>query len=301
MGQLVGLNNGIDQVRNNLVRPPILTVAAAAYADGRIMKPTNATYAQQTVQVTDDLGNAASHVRIANGGYRTVQRVINTPLNGDAIKTVRLPNNVGSGTLSFTRIDGIGAPTGFLKLLDDRDLASVFIMSPGMSIGIDANMHRVSFRASGADANSYVSIMYAMECYIANIVFDTLPVSGDLITFGDFAIFQFYLTGETDPTGNGTYGVEIGIADTIEDVCDSLVTAFNTAYVDAIEPAHSQVPYHWARKIDANDLLYYKDTSSNAWLIATDAGVQFCSTNAAMIRNITTSMVIPDAQVSKQL
>lgn len=301
MSQLVGLHNGLDQQKNTILRSPLLTVPAAAYADGRIMRPTNANYAQQSVQTLDDLGNAASHVRIAHGGYRTVMRVINVPLVGNARHIVRLVNNVGSGTFGFSRIDGYGAPAGFLKLLDDRDLSSVFILSPGMSISIDPNMHRLAFQGSGCDAASYAVISYAMEMYIANVIFDTLPDSGDLLSFGDFAMFEVYANGVPGTVQPNRIGVELPLSGLVADFCDNLVAAFNTAYIAVVPPAGSQTPFHWARKIDDSDLMVYRDSGAGSWLSATNKGVQFNSIDAAMIRNVAGSAIAPRMQIVKQL
>lgn len=301
MSQLVGLHNGVDQTKNTVLRPPILTVTPSAYPNGRIFAPANANYAQQTVQVTDDIGNGASHVRIVNGGYRTVYRVINVALNGDAIHTVRLVNNVGSGTFGFSRIDGYGAPAGFLKLLNDRDQTDVFILSPGMSIGVDPNMHRISFQGSGCDVGSYAVISYAMEIYMANVIFDILPSAGDLLSFGDFALFEVYANGHPETVVAGRFGVELPLSGLIADFCDNLVAAFNSDYIGAIAPAGSQTPFHWAKKLTNDDLVYMKDSGSSSWIIATDRGVQFCSTDAAMIRNVAGSVTAPSLQISKQL
>ena len=301
MSQIVGLFSGLDQSKNTILRPPVLTVPAAAYTGNRIMKPSNATYAQQSVQTLDMLGNAAAHIRIANGGYRSTQRIINTALNGDAIKSVRLPNNIGTGLLGFTRIDGYGAPAGFLKLLDDRDQTAVFILSPGMAIGIQPNTHRLIFQGSGCDATSYASIAYSMETYIANIVFDVMPSTGILLSFGDYATFEVYTTGHPELVTAGNYGVEIPVTGLVVDFCANLIAAFNTAYIAAVEPVGSQTAYHWAKLIAADDLIYYRDSATDAWLIATDTGVQFNSIDTAMIRNLTCNATASDAQIIKQL
>lgn len=298
MSQIVGWHNGVDRSRNNIIRSPLLTIPSGAYADSRSL---NISYAQQSVQATDDFGNAAAHVRIANGGYRTVQRVINVSLNGGAVKTVRLVNNVGSGTLGFTRIDGYAAPAGFVKLLDARTLTDAFILSPGMSISLDPNMHSISFQGVGCDVNSYLVISYAMEIYISNIVFDVLPAAGEFISFGDFAVFEAYANGVPGTVEPNRIGVELPLSASVADFCDNLVTAFNTTYVAAVEPAGSQTPFHWARKIATEDLITYRDSATGTWLDATDKGVQFNSVNAAMIRNTLTNIAVPNAQIIKQL
>lgn len=294
MSQIVGTFSGQDSVKNNSVRPPSLTIPAPAYPSARTI---NNDYNQQTVQLVDDFGNGAAHTRIAQGGYRTTMRVIHVALNGDAIHKVRLPNNVGSGSLSFARIDGFALPAGYLKVLDDRGQTNGFIMSPGMSIGLVPNMHRLILQGSGCDANSYAVIVYAMETYIANLMFNSVPAVGDLIKFSEYVIFEAY----DDIATVGANHIGVAREATVSLFCDNLITAFNTTYVAAIEPAGSQVPYHWATKIDADDLVIYNDTGASAWIAATDAGAQFNSINMSMIRSITTSMAIPTAQISKSL
>ncbi|MFC1453547.1 hypothetical protein ACFLQL_00015 [Verrucomicrobiota bacterium] len=299
MSQIVGLHSGIDQTKNAVVRSPLLSVPLPASPDN--LKPPGGTYVQQTVQLTDDRNNGAAHVRIANGGYRTVQRVINIALDGDAKHTVRLVNNVGSGTLGFSRIDGFNAPVGFLKLLDDRDESAPFILSPGMTISLDPNMHRLTFQGSGCDVNGYAIISYAMEIYISNIVFDAMPAIGDLISFGEFAVLEFCEEGVPGTVAAGNWPVEIPSSALIVDLCTNLIDVFNTDYIAAVQPAASQTPFNWANMIDADDLIYYKESSSGDWLIATDKGVQFNSTNAAMIRNTVASVSPPNLQIYKQL
>ena len=300
MSQLVGLHNGVDQTRNTILRPPILTVPAAAYPDGRIMRPANADYAQQTVQITDDMGNSASHVRIANGGYRTVQRVINIDLSDNAVHKIRLVNNVGTGQITFGRIDGIGAPAGFLKLLNDQDATAPFIMSPMMSLSLDANMHRLVIQGSGCVAGCYAIISYAMEIYISNVVFSEMPAIGAVISMGDYAIFEVYENGVPGTVKANHFGVEIPLSGLVTDFCDNLITAFNTTYIAAVEPAGSLIPFHWAKKIEATDLIRYRD-SGGSWIDATDAGVQFNSVDAAMIRNTISSSNDATIQIIKQL
>lgn len=295
MSQVVGTLQGQDSVKNNILRPPSLLIPAAANTSYRNI---NSDYGQQSVQLIDDFGNGAAHVRIAQGGYRTTMRVIHVALNGDAKHKICLPNNVGGGTLSFSRIDGVTPPTGFLKILDDRGQTDPFIISPGMSMGVSANMHRLVIQGSGCDADSYAVIIYAMETYMANITFNEVPSVGDVISFGSFANFEAY----DDIASVATNNIGVERHATVSGFCDNLVTAFNTAYIAAIEPAGTQSPYHWATKLDADDLVIYKHMlATPVWESAADAGVQFDSVNLAMIRSISTSMAIPDAQITKIL
>lgn len=298
MSQLVGLHNGLDQQKNTVLRSPMLTVPAAAYADGRIMRPTNANYAQQTVQITDDMGNAASHIRIANGGYRTVQRVINEVVTDGLVHVVRMPNNVGTGNITYARPDGMTAPTGYLKLLDDHDHASALVLSPSMSVELDSNTHRLAVQGVGAAAGDCAVITYAMEIYIANIVFSAMPAVRDLISFGDYAMFEFCAEGDPSTVSPHRFPVEIPNSGLIVDLCTNLRDMFNF-YISKVQPLGSQIPYHWARLIDATDMVYYFDGSG--WLDATNLGVQFNSIDAAMIRNTASSITAPSLQISKQL
>ena len=297
MSEIAGLQLSVDSSKATLLRPPQLSIPLPASPSG--FNQAGSTYNRQSIQQVDNFGNSAAWTR--NMANRVVYRVIDQAVGDNAAHTVRLPNNVGSGLMSFSRIDGLTAASGFLMVLNDRLATTTkLVLSPGSSISLAPNLHRITVQASGAASGDYAAIMYPMEIYISNVVFDTLPTTGDLLGFGDYVKFQFLDVGES-VTNSSYLPVEIPAGGAIATLCANLVAAFNTAYVAAIEPANSQNELHWAKVITADDAVNYYNASTDAWLIATNKGVQFASIDPSLIRNTSASAGAPFVQVTTQL
>ena len=209
---------------------------------------------------------------------KTVTRVIQVtfPLVGSIIRT-KLPYSIGGGVLRFTNNDDT-VPSGILKVYDCRDTANGYIaVGPGSTMDIPAGQQEVVLGISVLTAKTIVTICYNMEVYVGAITFNTLPVVGDLITFGDYARFEF-VSGGAATTGN----IPVTIGGDMATTMTSLITAFNSTYVAAIKPTNSMVPFMWARLL-ADDLVYLKSGSN--WINAADSGIVIYSVDQGLINN----------------
>ena len=273
MSQVVGAFS-VSELSRSRLRPRELSVPVEA--SPTYFAKTGSTYNSQSMQVVDKLNNTAGLIKTIPS--KTVTRVIQVtfPLVGSIIRT-KLPYSIGGGVLRFTNNDDT-VPSGILKVYDCRDTANGYIaVGPGSTMDIPAGQQEVVLGISVLTAKTIVTICYNMEVYVGAITFNTLPVVGDLITFGDYARFEF-VSGGAATTGN----IPVTIGGDMATTITNLLTAFNTTYVAAIKPTNSMVPFMWARLL-ADDLVYLKSGSN--WINAADSGIVIYSVDQGLINN----------------
>ena len=282
MSQSVGQFKTIELSRSRL-RPRELAVPVA-------VSPTyfpnqGSTYNSQSVQLLDRFGNAAGLIRAIPP--KTAIRVITAAWpSATGIQRIQLPYNIGGGVMRFTMTDDT-TPPGILKVYDSRDLTHYIAIGPGSTMDIPAGQNEIALDVTVAGAKVIATICYTMEIYQCAITFNSQPVAGDHITANNYVRFEFIEAGGA-VTEVGNLPVEISEVDLATTIAN-FITAFNTAYVAAIEPAASMTPFMWARAADTNDLVYFKPLT--AWKQIADpsigvSGVMVYSVDQGLINGL---------------
>ena len=275
MSQVVG-QFIVSELSRAKLRPRELSVpvnASPAHFPGK-----GSTYNSQSMQLVDKFGNAAGLIKsIPPKAVTRIVKVTWSDVN-DIIR-VKLPYNMG-GVLRFTTTDDT-VPSGILKVYDCHDSANGYIaVGAGSTMEIPAGQQELLLGISVLTVKTLVTISYCMEVYLCAITFNAQPSVGDLLMFGDYVNFEF-VSGGSPAAGN----IPVTIAGTVALTMANLVTAFNTTYVAAIEPAGSVTPFMWARLIgsDCDDLIYMRPGSN--WVNAADSGVIFYSVDQGLINS----------------
>jgi len=272
---IVGRVDGSNASKSVILRPREINLPPAA-------SPANLTrdYDRQSVQLLDDRGNGASLIRIANGGARTTLRVVEIPLTTSDQVRIVLPNNVSGGFMRFINND-YSLPGGKLLFYNEQNDAVSEFIDGGSTLEIPANMHDIVISCTTPTAKTICRISYFMETYIGTVVFDSQPTAGDMIVFGDYVIFEFRTGINAVAAGH----IPITIGANLPASITNTLTAFNTTYVAAVEPAGSLTPYYWARLITTDDLIYYKQNAEH-WVLADENGIVFHSINHTFMRDL---------------